>query len=177
LCAGLPDAIEPDGAPNRRGIPRSTTHTNVLYHLGLARYLQADYEGAVDAFGACLERCTNDDMRVATLNWLVGSLRRAGRFDEARAVLANVSMDMDVIENFAYHRLLFLYRGDRRPEWVTRASDGDAVAGGTLGYGIANWAWTNGDREGATQALRKVVAAGPWAAFGVIAAEADIARL
>ena len=47
----LPDAVEPDGMPNAAGIPRSTTHSNVLYHLGLARWLQGDPAGSDGADG------------------------------------------------------------------------------------------------------------------------------
>ena len=35
LIKGMPDEIEPDGAPNPSGKPRSTLHFNIWYHLGL----------------------------------------------------------------------------------------------------------------------------------------------
>ena len=44
LIAGKPDEIEPDGAPNKAGIPRSTLQSNIWYHLGLAQYLAGDFE-------------------------------------------------------------------------------------------------------------------------------------
>ena len=34
LIKGTPDEIEPDGAPNPTGKPRSTLHFNIWYHLG-----------------------------------------------------------------------------------------------------------------------------------------------
>ncbi|MEM9596723.1 MAG: hypothetical protein AAGD06_20810, partial [Acidobacteriota bacterium] len=66
LIAGRPDVVEADGLPNPQGIPTSTLGTNVWYHLGLARYLKADVEGALDAYQECLELSKNPDMRVAT---------------------------------------------------------------------------------------------------------------
>ena len=42
LIARSEDEIEPDGLPNARGIPTSTLHTNVYYHLGLAHYLRGN---------------------------------------------------------------------------------------------------------------------------------------
>ena len=46
LIKGTPDEIEPDGAPNPTGKPRSTLHFNIWYHLGLAYYLKGDYQKA-----------------------------------------------------------------------------------------------------------------------------------
>ena len=40
LIKGKPDEIEPDGAPNPAGKPRSTLQFNIWYHLG-ARLLPA----------------------------------------------------------------------------------------------------------------------------------------
>ena len=44
LVANTPDEIEPDGAPNAKGIPRSTLQSNIWYHLGLAYYLKGDFD-------------------------------------------------------------------------------------------------------------------------------------
>ena len=75
LCRTLPDQVEPDGAPNPYGIPRGTTQGNILYHLALAEYLLGDYGAAAASWQECLQRCTNDDMRAATSNWLFPALR------------------------------------------------------------------------------------------------------
>ena len=47
LAEGVEDQTEPDGMPNRLNIPRSTTQSNIYYHLGLAQYLLAEYESAL----------------------------------------------------------------------------------------------------------------------------------
>ena len=46
----------------------------------------------------------------------------------------------------------------------------------TVGDGVANFHLANGDREHGCRLLREIVAAPNWNAFGVIAAEADLAR-
>jgi tetratricopeptide (TPR) repeat protein len=176
LIAGKPDEIEPDGLPNARGIPTSTLQSNVWYHLGLARYLQGDFEGALDAYRECLKASTNPDMLVATSHWLYMTLRRLGREEEARQALAPIRADMDIIENRAYHRLLLLYRGELSPEDLLGAAEGD-LDPPTIGYGLGNWHLYNGRRAEAVEAFRKVLAGGNWAAFGFIAAEADLKRL
>ncbi len=50
LTAGRPDEIEPDGAPNKAGIPRSTMQSNIWYHLGLAQYLSGDFNAALASY-------------------------------------------------------------------------------------------------------------------------------
>ena len=85
LVRGEPDEIEPDGAPNRYNVPRTTLQFNIHYHLGLARYLKGDFEGALDAYRACMDVATNDDMIVAVADWMYMTLRRLGRDQEEPA--------------------------------------------------------------------------------------------
>lgn len=176
LEAGRADRVEPDGLPNARGIPTSTTQFNIHYHLGLAHYLQNDLEAALAAFRDCLAVSTNPDAQVATRHWLYMILRRLDREDEAAEVLEPVTADMDIIENQAYHDLLLLYRGERQPEDLIDLEAEDP-SGSARWYGVANWYAYNGDQDQAVDLMRRLVAVpGQWAAFGVIAAEADLAR-
>src|SRR5215204_1547790 len=64
------DEIEADGIPNEKNFPTSTLHTNIYYHLGLAYYLKGDNRQALLAWEKCLDIANNDDMKVATLNWI-----------------------------------------------------------------------------------------------------------
>ena len=176
LVAGRPDEVEPDGLPNARGIPTSTLQSNVWYHLGLARYLTGDFDRALAAYRECLIVSTNPDMLVATTYWLHLTLRRLGREEDALAVLGPIRADLEIIENGAYHRLLLLYKGEVKPEDVEAAAGGELDAA-TVGYGLGAWYLADGRRDEAVAAFRKVLAAGQWAAFGHIAAEAELARL
>jgi tetratricopeptide (TPR) repeat protein len=175
LARETEDAVEPDGAPNELGIPRSTTHTNVLYHLGLAHYLAGDFERAADVFGRCAGLSPNDDSWVSAANWQVHALRRLGREGEAQAVLERVQPEMDVIENHAYHRLLLLQKGVLGPEEVVDP-DGDGVQDATSAYGVASWTWWKGEHDAALEAWRRIVRETPWNAFGHLAAECELAR-
>jgi tetratricopeptide (TPR) repeat protein len=177
LVAGKPDEIEPDGAPNRAGIPRSTLQSNIWYHLGLAHYLNGDFDKALTAYrqGMTVSR-VNDDMLVATSDWLYMTLRRLKRDDEAREVLAPIREQMDILENGAYHARLLMYKGLRTPESVLNLNTADDVQIATQGYGVGNWYLVNGDRATATQIFDRVVSGRAWAAFGYIAAEADLKR-
>lgn len=176
LIAGKADEIEPDGLPNARNIPTSTLQSNIWYHLGLARYLQGDFAGALEAYRSCLAVSKNPDMEVATRYWLYLTLRRLGRDAEAREALSPVDAGQELLENHAYHRLLLLYKGEAEAADLLAAADGD-LDPATVGYGIGAWHLVEGRRDEAARTFRQVVERGPWAAFGALAAEAELARM
>lgn len=178
LIEGTPDELEPDGQPNARGVPTSTLHFNIWYHLALARYLQGNLAGALPAYQSGLAVSTNPDALVATSHWLYMNLRRLGRENEAAAVLAPISAELDVIENGAYHRLLLLYQGTIAPDELLAAPENSnaALHDATAGYGIGNWHLYNGRPAEAERWFRQIYAGPQWAAFGYIAAEAELAR-
>ena len=177
LIAGKADEIEPDGAPNRAGIPRSTLQSNIWYHLGLAQYLSGDFNAALASYreGMKVSR-VNDDMLVATSDWLYMTLRRLKKDDEARQVLEPIREQMDILENTAYHARLLMYKGVRSAESVLNLNTADDVQIATQGYGVGNWYLVNGDSRKAREIFERVVAGNAWQAFGWIAAEADLKR-
>jgi tetratricopeptide (TPR) repeat protein len=172
---GKPDEIEPDGLPNARNIPLSTLHFNVWYHLGLAHYLRADFEKALSAYEECMKFSKNPDLLVATTNWYYMILRRLGRHDEAARLLEPIQADMDIIENGSYHRLLLFYKGEIDEQTILSPST-DALDNATVGYGVGNWHHYNGRIEEAKQIYERIVRGNQWAAFGYIAAEAELSR-
>ena len=177
LVAGKADEIEPDGAPNRAGVPRSTLQSNIWYHLGLAQYLSGDFSGALASYreGMKVSR-VNDDMLVATSDWLYMTLRRLKRDEDARQTLEPIREQMDILENTAYHARLLMYKGVRSAESVLNLNTADDVQIATQGYGVGNWYLVNGDRQKAREIFERVVAGSAWQAFGLIAAEADLKR-
>lgn len=183
LVGDDPDEVEPDGQPNQAGIPLSTLHTNIWYHLGLARYLEADFERAAHAFRVGLDISPNDDMRVAMADWLWLALMRVGRTDEAGALLDFVTEDMVLLENRSYHRRLLRYKSLVSDAALVGSDAGEdavptsALDAATLGYGAGAWHLIQGDTARAMQLFQQVRETGSWAAFGFIAAEAEIARL
>lgn len=177
LVAGRADEVEPDGLPNARNIPTSTLQSNIWYHLGLAYYLRGDFPRARDAYRQALAVSTNPDMLVATSHWAYMTFRRMGNEPEAARVLTPIRREMDIIENDAYHRLLLMYKGEIAADSLLGApASGDAVQDATLGYGVGNWYLYNGRRDEAMSVFSRVVRTPQWAAFGHIAAEAELAR-
>ncbi|HSJ05909.1 MAG TPA: tetratricopeptide repeat protein [Longimicrobiales bacterium] len=175
LVRGRPDEVEPDGQPNPHGIPVSTLQTNIWYHLALAHYLRHDFEAALPAWRTALERAGNDDMVVAVTDWLYLTLRRLGRDAEAEEALGAITPDMQILENHAYHRRLLMYRGLIEPGDLMPADTEDPVQLATYGYGLACWYRFTGDRLSAETMLRRIVGGPNWAAFGYMAAEAELA--
>jgi tetratricopeptide (TPR) repeat protein len=179
LMHGRPDEVEPDGQPNSRNIPIGSLHSNVWYHLALAHYLKGDWDDAAQAARAGIAVSSNPDRLVSQTHWLYMALRRAGRTGDAAAVLEPIREDFDVIENASYYQLVRMYKGT-----LSAAVVDSVVSAGirgssdaSLAYGLANWHLYNGDTTRALRHFNQIVAAGQWASFGHIAAEADLARL
>ena len=190
LVRGKPDEVEPDGLPNARGVPTSTLQSNIRYHLGLAYYLKGDFAKALDPYRedvAAARRTKNNDMLVATSHWLYMALRRLGRERDAASVLAPIARDLEVIENGSYHRLLLLYRGELPVDSLLSVAGRGRLAAGatgeatvedvTIGYGVGNWHWYNGRKDEALRLWRQIAATPQWAAFGALAAEAEVAKV
>jgi len=180
LIADRPDEIEPDGLPNAVGIPTSTLHTNVHYHLGLARYLSRDFAGARRALLDGLEVAVAPDMRSALGYWLVLSSWRLGPDEEteARLFLSTVDPDWTILENEEYHALLCAFARGRGPRaLLERAREVGGTSFATIGYGVGEWIRRGGGSPDEAHALwREVIAGTNWAAFGHIAAEAALAE-
>jgi tetratricopeptide (TPR) repeat protein len=175
MVRGTPDQVEPDGQPNARNIPTSTLQSNIFYHLGLARYLQGDFERALAAWSEESALGTNPDMRVATSYWRYLTLRRLGRSEEARALADSVAPDLDIIENTAYHRLLLLFSGRLSVDSLGGSGDSSPADASTT-YGVGAWHLIEGRPDSARVLFRRLVTGPQWPAFGVLAAEAELAR-
>ena len=172
---GKPDEVEPDGQPNARNIPIGSLQSNIFYHLGLAYYLSGDFDRALGAYQKCLALAKNPDRLVSTSHWMYMTLRRLGRIKEAEKILEPISVDLDVIENIPYHKLLIMYGGEIAPEELVKV-DANTTDGATILYGIGNWYFYNGQTDRAYRLWQSVVDGQQWSAFGYIAAEAELAR-
>jgi tetratricopeptide (TPR) repeat protein len=177
LIKGKPDEIEPDGAPNPAGKPRSTLQFNIWYHLGLAYYLQGNYARAYDAYVECMKVSNNDDSVTATSDWMWMTLMRLNRKADAAKVLERITPKMDILENGSYHRRLLMYKGLEKPEALLDTAKADDTTIATQGYGVGNYYYVTGNTAKAREVFQKVTAGGGWNAFGYIAAEADLQRL
>lgn len=179
LVKDRPIKIEPDGIPNRLNKPLSSLQFNIWYHWALAYYLKGDFEKAADLYEQCMTYSTNPDLLTATSDWLYMTYRKLGKTQKAIALLKDITADMDIIENKSYHNRLLMYKGEKQPEDLldfdnlTADNQLDIV---TQGYGVGNWYLYHGDKEKATAIFEKILETDYWAAFGYVAAEAELSR-
>lgn len=173
LIQGTENEIEQDGMPNVQNIPVSTLHGNIWYHLGLAYYLEHDYEKAFYAYVKCRKSGSLPDNIVSSTHWLYMIQRRLGNEASANDMLTPIEAEMDVIENQSYYELCKLYKGfipiDSLLQTETGSPSNDAVA-----YGLANWHFYNGEKEKAEKIMKDLVESPSWSSFGYIAAESDL---
>lgn len=168
---------------------------DVSYHLGLAYFLRGDFNHAAREYNRCLAMADkpkpdflrgmptgwrscyalDDDSRVALTDWAYRALRRAGKPAEAKALLDRITENMAVKENTSYHKALLFYKGLRTEEQILGGTlPGNALV--TTGYGVAVFHRLEGRNERACELLEKIVLDENWSAFGLIGAEADLAR-
>ena len=177
LMKEKPLEIEPDGIPNRLNKPLSSLQFNVWYHLGLAHFLNNDLENAKQAYLNCLETCNNDDLLVATSDWLYLTNKRLGDEQGAYKVLLDLDREVELIENVNYYQRLRFYANSTTEAdfkaLIEQASGNDRV---TLQYGLANWYLFNNREDDARQVMREMMKDPHWSSFAYIAAEADLVR-
>jgi len=180
LMPRQPLEIEPDGQPNKINTSLSNIQFNVWYHLGLAHYLIGDFESAEKAYLQCLDVSVNDDLLVATADWLYMTYRRMEKEEDAAKVLALIRDDMNILENDSYYLRLQMYKGMIPPDdllKVSGSSDDVDLSLATQGYGVGNYYLCEGDTARAVEIFKQVTQGKHFSAFGFIAAEADLHRL
>jgi tetratricopeptide (TPR) repeat protein len=171
-----PMPITPATLERYRNTYKGTLKSCIGYHLALGYYLRGEFDRAVDAYRATLPHCVDDDMRIATLDWLYMSLQRAGRPADAATLLAGIPGELHVVEG-SYDARVRMYRGEIPPEAILDPVGVSPMALATRGYGVANWYLYHGRTEEAIALLRRIVASGSRSAFGYVAAQIDLERL
>jgi tetratricopeptide (TPR) repeat protein len=158
-----------------RGLQLDSTNYGVLYHLGIVRFARGDFRGAAAAFQRAQPRAPDAGELAGSTDWLWMSLMRAGRKQEAEAMLAR-RPDSLRIDN-AYARRLKLYRGEIGPDAVFTPADTADVQVATLSYGLGNWYLVRGDTTRARQYFVRSTRTTGWPGFGFIMSEVELRRL
>lgn len=158
-----------------KGFGLDSTNYGVLYHLGIVRFVNGDFGGAADMFRRARPLSPNDGERAGSIDWLWMSLSRAGRHDEATAMLARETDSLPA--GNAYTQRIGLYRGELTPETAFTPADTADIQVATLSYGVGNWYLVKGDTARARQYFDRSVQSGGWPAFGFIAAEMELSRM
>ena len=149
----------------------------IWYHLGVLRYIRGEFAPAADAFKRGLPIAPNAVERAGSYDWQWMSLMRAGKEDEASALLKSMPDSVPVQAANAYSRRLRLYQGRIGPGEVFTPADTDDVAVATLSYGIGNWYLLRKETKRAKEWFERSVQSGGWPAFGFMASEAELKRM
>lgn len=180
LARHRPDEPEPPGTRDPRRTALDSLHRNIHYHLALARFLLGEHQEALEVWRQALAQANDPESRVAVLAWTCATHARLSQREPVRALLARWEPSDAVVENAAYQDLCRFYRGDAAFEeleprtLVGRERTNEAA---TIGFQLGNWLLAQGETERAREIFERVRQAAPWPAFGVIAAEAELARL
>jgi tetratricopeptide (TPR) repeat protein len=158
-----------------RGYALDSLNYGTLYHLGVLRFVRGDYNAAADAFRRAQPRAPDAAELAGSTDWFWMSLQRAGRGNEATAMLARHPDSLAT--TVAYARRLRMYRGEITPEALITAADTGDIDVATLRFGLGNYYLVKGDSARARAEFQRSVASGGWAAFGFIVSEVELARL
>ena len=158
-----------------RGLRLDSTNYGILYHLGIVRFAEGDFEGAARAFASAQPRAPNAGELAGATDWLWMALARAGKSAEAKAMLDRRPDSLPVTN--AYTQRLRLYRGEIGPDAVITPADTSDVAVATLSYGVGNWFLVRGDTARARTWFERSVGSGGWPGFGFILSEVELRRL
>ena len=158
-----------------RGAALDSTIYGIWYHLGIVRFVHGDFVGAADAFTRAQPRAPDAGELAGSTDWLWMALMRAGRAEEARAMLARRPDSLATTN--AYARRLKLSRGEIGPNEVLTPADTADVQVATLSYGVGNWYLVRGDTAEARRWFERSVQSGGWPGFGFIVSEVELGRL
>lgn len=158
-----------------RGLRLDSTNYGILYHLGIVRFADGDFEGAAQAFAGAQPRAPNAGELAGATDWLWMALARAGKSAEAKALLDRRPDSLPVTN--AYTQRLRLYRGEIGPDAVITPADTGDVAVATLSFGVGNWYLVRGDTAQARSWFERSVRSGGWPGFGFILSEVELRRL
>ena len=164
-----------------RALQLDGTNYGALFHLGVLRFLEGRHAAAAALFARAQPLAPDGGERAGSTDWLYMSLARAGRLDEANAMLAKrIDQQPDpkpAPPGYAYVTRLKLYRGELTPGQLITDSDTDEVNRSTLAYGLGNWYAVNGDTANARKSWERATQSGGWPGFGFNVAEAELRRL
>ena len=175
------DGWEPNVEPNDMpyNLPLQSHFFSVYYHLGLSKILKGDFASAAQVYEKMQRvvagQFANDESISATAHWHYMALRRSGASStEAGRALSSVHPGMRTLDGTGYLDLALWYKGERPAPNLKNVS---ALDFATIGYGVGAHHFYSGDQKQAIAVWQEVVNSTYWAAFGYIAAEAELYRL
>jgi len=148
---------------------------DIWYHLGLARWLLGDFNGALLAYRASHHAAADDNYRAAASNWLWLTLMRTGLSEEAKDLLRELQPATG--EDVMYYYLCLLYKDEKPETELAALMESSGISYVTLGCGIGLWHLVSGRLEHAPKYFERVLKGQYWPGFGFIVSETEIERM
>ena len=113
LVEDIQDSYEPDGIINARHQYLGSYRSNIHYYLGQTSWAVGDYQATLDGMTRAANEplVQHDDRRVATGFWQYLALRKLGRHEEARSVVAAIPEGLELVENHDYYDGVRYFKG------------------------------------------------------------------
>ncbi|MEA1882016.1 MAG: hypothetical protein U9N31_06400 [Candidatus Marinimicrobia bacterium] len=147
----------------------------IWYYLGVAYYLKAEFETALDAFQKSYAFSADNVSLLASVNWVHNCFRRLGQDEEAQEVVVPIQDGMGYTGN--YFKCILVYNGTKTQAQTINFETAEGFELCTVGYGMGNLELVNGNREAAIKIFEKIIQDNAWQANGFMAAEAELSRL
>ena len=170
------DSEDPGPAIGADPLPPSTTRFAVWYHLGLGHYLLGELEQAALALNEALGVADAPEARLAATFWHVSVFLHLGLDRRAERSLAELTAP-EGTAGTPWLDLLLLFKGERTAEDLLGGPEATtSPPSPVVGYGLGLWHFTEGRRERGFELWERVVAMERWDSYGLLAAEAELAR-
>ena len=149
----------------------------LYYHLALALYMKGEFARASDAYVGCFRTAPTAENRTACQAWQYLALVRAGRQDEAKALLDGFKPDPAATSD-AYTDRLLLFKGVKTEQDVAATMAKDPLNQATVGYSVGVWHLVNGREQQARGYFEKALTppAQP-TGFGAVASYFELERM
>ncbi len=151
----------------------------LFYHLALALYMKGEFAKAADAYIGCVRTAPNAENKTSCQAWQYLALVRAGRKEEAKALLDAFAPDPASEKAVGgYVDRLLLFKGARSEQEVAAAMSKDPLQQATVGYSVGVWHLLNGREPQARSYFEKAIAPpAQLTGFGAVASYFELERM
>lgn len=111
LSKQLPNQIEYEVDATSANMPVYNQAFNTFYYLALTHYVTGDMEQAVRSFGYAWNNAANDDLRSMLACWIAICYRKQSMEGQAKAVLQDVTPEMQTIQSPVYKDMAMMFKG------------------------------------------------------------------
>ena len=149
----------------------------IWYHIGLYHFFHGDYEQGAQAFENCLSMAIDNKNRTGSRSWLFETYQKLGDVDRARDIIAPITADFDVDQEYSYFKKIMLYKGILQPgDLVDLNKVTSEWTGGDISraYGVAIWHSINDRKDEALAVYQKILETPHWNSWAYVMTDYEV---